>query len=106
MEAGNLRHRIALQRPAGGDGSDPNGATEWETWCTTYASVLPLRGRELWEAQAAQSTIDHRILMRWRADVKRNMRVVLNGRKFEVLYIIDQGERHEWLQLMCRELEE
>ena len=73
---------------------------------TVYASVLPLRGRELWEAQAAQSTIDHRIMLRWRPGVKHNTRVLLGDRKFEVLYIIDQGERHEWLQMMCRELEE
>lgn len=106
MEAGNLRHRITLQRPAGGDKSDPNGATEWEDWCTVNASVLPLRGRELWEAQAAQSTIDHRVILRWREGVKRSMRIRLGSRIFEVLYIIDQGERHEWLQLMCRELEE
>ena len=66
----------------------------------------PLRGRELWEAQAAQSTIDHRIILRWRPGVKRSTRVLLGNRKFEVQYIIDQGERHEWLQLMCRELEE
>ena len=32
MEAGNLRHKITLQRPAGGDLSDPNGATEWEDY--------------------------------------------------------------------------
>lgn len=106
MEAGNLRQKITLQRIAGGDASDPLGAAEWEDWCTVYASVLPLRGRELWEAQAAQSTIDHRVILRWRAGVKRSMRVVMGSRKFEVLYIIDQGERHEWLQLMCRELEE
>ena len=86
--------------------SDPNGATEWEDYTTTNASVLPLRGRELWEAQAAQSTIDHRIILRWRPGVKRSTRVLLGNRKFEVQYIIDQGERHEWLQLMCRELEE
>ena len=106
MEAGNLRHRITLQRPAGGDASDPNGATEWGNYATAYASVLPLRGRELWEAQAAQSTIDHRIMLRWRPGVKHNTRVLLGGRKFEVLNIIEQGERYEWLQLMCRELEE
>lgn len=106
MEAGNLRHKITLQRPAGGDLSDPNGATEWEDYATTNASVLPLRGRELWEAKAAQSTIDHRIILRWRPGVKRSTRVLLGNRKFEVQYIIDQGERHEWLQLMCRELEE
>lgn len=106
MEAGNLRHRITLQCPAGGDASDPNGATEWKNYATAYASVLPLRGRELWEAQAAQSTIDHRIMLRWRPGVKHNTRVLLGDRKFEVLYIIDQGERHEWLQMMCRELEE
>ncbi len=45
MEAGNLRHKITLQRPAGGDLSDPNGATEWEDYATTNASVLPLRSQ-------------------------------------------------------------
>ena len=57
MEAGNLRHKITLQRPAGGDLSDPNGATEWEDYATTNASVLPLRGRELWEAQAPKAPL-------------------------------------------------
>lgn len=104
MEAGNLRHKITLQAPAGGC-DDPYSA-KWNDVCTVYASVMPLKGRELWEAQAAQSLIDHRVVIRYRAGVRRNMRVVFGNRIFDILYIIDKGERHEWLQLMCREWEE
>ena len=106
MEAGKLRSIIKiLKAPADERGAPTQDTSRWETVRVLRASVRPIRGRELWEAEQAQSLIDHRIMIRYDPAMKTGMRVQFEGRTFEILYVIDPEERHQWMQLMCRELE-
>lgn len=109
MEAGKLRNIVSILRPPADERGGPTqDVSEWETVKVLRASVRPIRGRELWEAEQAQSLIDHRIVIRYEPAVKAHMRVRLGteNRVFEILYVIDPEEAHHWMQLMCRELEE
>lgn len=108
MEAGQLRQIITIKRPpAGAAAGLSRDMTGWETVCTCHAAVKPIRGKELWEAQQAQSLIDHRITLRMpKAAVTTACRVVYKGRVFAIQYKMDPDERGRWLVLMCTELED
>lgn len=104
MRAGRLRHRVTLQQltqvPDGGGGY----TEDWTDVATVWAAVEPLRGQERYEAQQVQATLSHRITIRYRAGVEPSMRVVHDGRVFNVLSVIDPQERHRELQLLVEEV--
>lgn len=104
MQAGKLRHRVTIQQKT--TTQDPEGMTT-ETWtnvATVWAAVEPLKGREYFQAQAVNAEVTTRVRIRYRAGIIPTMRVLFGARKFDILAVIDQEERHQELQLMCREV--
>lgn len=104
MQAGKLRHRVAIQAPATAQDAYGEAIVTWGTVATVWASVEPLRGRELMDAQQTQSEISHRVRMRGRTGVTTQMRVLFEGRAFQVEAVLNPAERGIELQLMCREM--
>ena len=64
MRAGKLRHRVAIQEPV--ENKDVHGGITrtWRTVDTVWASVEPLSGRELFEAQQINKRVTVRVGMR------------------------------------------
>lgn len=105
MDAGLLRHRITMQehKEIGRDQYN-NPKSEWVDICRVWASIEPISGREYWASAQTQSEVTHRIRIRYRRGIKPTMRIIYQGRIFEIETIIDYQERHEYLQLMCKEV--
>ena len=101
LDAGALRHRVALQKYDGG--ADDYGDllrqddSHWQT-------VDPVSGREYYAAEQAQSEVTHKVRLRYRAGVTPGMRVLLGQRRLYIRSVIDWGERHESLLLMAQEV--
>jgi len=104
MRAGRLRQRVTIQGKV--VTQDTYGAEEitWTDVVTVWAAVEPLRGREFLEAQREGAEVTTRIVMRYRASVTPEMRVVFGDHTYDVLSVIQVEERRRELQLMCREL--
>ena len=109
MQAGKLRHRVHLQEPT--ETRDGYGGVTlgWSTAATLWASVEPLRGRELLEAQRVGTRITHRVRLRERAGVNHSHRIALldgTGAVEKILNIdtiIRPEERGIELELLCIE---
>jgi SPP1 family predicted phage head-tail adaptor len=104
MKISDLRHRITLQRKD--IVKDPEGIAI-ETWAdvaTVWASVEPIRGREYFQAAAVNAENTVRFRIRYRPGIMPNMRVLYNGRTFNIQSVIDVNERHREIQLMCQEV--
>lgn len=104
MRTGKLRHRVTIESLV--EGSPNRTATgrpdaTWSTYLTTWASIEPLRGRELIEAHAVQSKIAVRIRMRYRAGVTAAMRVVHGQVVYPIEAVLDIEARGIELHLMC-----
>lgn len=103
--AGDLRHRVTLQRNA--ITQDPKTGAMVSTWndvADVWAQVAPLSGREYLAAQATQSEVQARIVIRYRDDVDAAMRVMHGTRIYEIKAVLpdaDSGREH--LTLMCGE---
>ena len=46
----------------------------------------------------------HRVLLRYMAGIETEMRIRYGKRILEIVSVRDVNERHEYLQLLCREL--
>lgn len=85
MQAGKLRHRITIQAPTiTQDPESGEALPGWSDWATVWASIEPLSAREFIAAQAGQSEITARVVIRHRAGVLPAMRVVHSGKIYNI----------------------
>lgn len=108
MRSGALGQRITLQQRT--VAQDPTGGqlAIWTDVATVWAEVTPLSGRELIAAQAVASETSHQVTMRWQpafADPKAvaALRVIFNGRHFNINASINEDERNRTLMLLVAE---
>jgi len=106
MKAGQLRHRVTIQRLTITQGTAGEVIEGWSDVATVYAAVEPLSGREFWQAQQVAAENQIRVRIRYRAGLDTTMRVIHDTRTLEILSIVNPEERRRELQLMCREIPE
>lgn len=103
MNAGYLRHRCWIKEPTI---TTVNGAvtTTWGTATVCWGALEPLRGREWFESGMENSEITARFRMRYYSGIQPKMQLYYGTRSWEIVSVIDPGERHRELELMLREL--
>ena len=102
MRAGTLDQRVTLERLTGGVDELGQPFEDWATVATVWASVQPLVGREFIAAQAAQSEVTTRVVIRYMAGLTAADRVLHDGRVYEVTAVLDVRSQNDELVLMCR----
>lgn len=103
MNAGKLRHRVTIQQLVKTDDGYGGIVETWQDVATVWAAVEPLRGNERYRAQQVQAELTHKVIMRYRAGIKPQMRLLYGNRIFEIEAVIDVEERHKWIELLCAE---
>jgi len=101
MQAGKLRHRVQLQYPS--DTRDAHGGItrSWSTSATVWASVEPLTGRELLDAQQVESQSDTRVRIRYYQGIAPKWRVQHGQHVYNVLHVGDVDVRNREMLLLC-----
>lgn len=101
MRIGKLRHRVTIQRP--GQTQDPETGEllpGWTEVATVWASVEPLSAKEFIAAQAGQSEVSARILMRARSDIEPTMRIKHRGNIYNIHGgLPDPNSGRHWITL-------
>lgn len=98
VASGRLRHKVALQEQT--MTQDPvTGAptTTWVTVAEVWAEVAPLSAREFLAANAEQSEVTGKIVLRYRDDVNAAWRVVFREKWFSIKGVLpdaDSGREH------------
>jgi SPP1 family predicted phage head-tail adaptor len=103
MRAGQLRHRIEIQRPS--VTRDATGAEikAWSALVALWAHVQTLNGSERILQTQANATLTHTIVIRNYAGISPVMRVRWDGRLFEIHSVV-ADERDQQMTLLCTEL--
>jgi SPP1 family predicted phage head-tail adaptor len=111
MRAGSLRRPIIIEQSA----PTPDGAggftRTWSTESSTWAAVEELSGTELASAQQYDPRITIRVRVRHPSPstgaktITPAMRVHAGTRLFDIHAVLDQGDRHRELWLLCEERE-
>ena len=99
-----MRHRVELKSLSSTRGSAGTQTNTYATYATVWASVNPLRGLELINAQQVHMEITHKITIRYNSSLIATDRILFDGRTFEIASIIDPYERNVYLELMCKEV--
>lgn len=106
MLASRLRHRVAIQQVA--HAQDAETGEMVPTWSTlvldsnTEMDSVPAEiflgpGRESGAASAAQASVDARITLRWFPGLTQHMRILWDGRIFNIESLeTDLTGREEW----------
>ena len=102
MKAGDLDQRVTLERQQSGVDELGQPLAEWAALGSCWAAVLPLVGREFISAQAVQSEVTTRVVIRYRPGIAASDRVNHEGRIYNIVSVIDKRSQHDELQLMCR----
>jgi len=77
-----------------------------ETWAdhaTVWATVEYLSGRELWQAQQANSEANGRVRIRHRADVDPTMRIIYGSKTLEIITVLPADTKNRELHLLFKE---
>lgn len=106
LSAGRLRHRVRIERPS--YEQDPltgEMKKDWELVADKVpAAIEPLSAREFIAAQAAQSAVTARIVIRHRPGIDATMRVLHRGRVYNIHGVLaDPVSGLEYLTLPCSE---
>jgi SPP1 family predicted phage head-tail adaptor len=104
MQAGPLRHLVTIEEPITVTDSDGDDAHEWVDpfGVEQRAEITPLSGRELIAAQAVQSKVTTRIVLRYRPGVTAAMRVVHRSTVYNIEAVVpDNQSGFQWITLMC-----
>lgn len=101
LDAGRLRHRVVIERNTPAQDTTTGEMVDyWSEYTTVWASIEPMSAKEFIAAQAVQSEVTGKIVMRFRADITPDMRVNHNGRVYNIVGIIpDPDSGLEWMTL-------
>jgi SPP1 family predicted phage head-tail adaptor len=104
MRAGQLRHRVQLQRQHLADDLAGGDDVSFDTVATLWANVTTAGGREFWEAKKLVPELTHQVELRYRSDVAPGMRFVFRSAVLRIHAAPDPDERRVRLLCMCTEL--
>lgn len=104
-QIGDLRERIELQSDTG-LGRDAVGGLvpQWVTLASVWADVAPMSVGEQFRRQQMQANANWKVTIRYRSDLTPKMRVLWQGRTFEVRGSTNPDQRKRFHQLACEEL--
>jgi len=103
MRPGQLRHRISIQTNTPTTNDFNEEVEGWSTDATTWASIEPMSGKELVNAQQVVANITHKIIIRFRSGIAPQQRILFGSRIFNIESVINPEERNRELQLLCTE---
>jgi SPP1 family predicted phage head-tail adaptor len=101
--AGRLDERVVLSTPTPVDDNEGGKTTTWVTFATVPASIDSLRGEERFAAAASETTVTHKVLIRWHQDVTEKTRMTWGTRVLEVVGPPAVLKRRKLLECYCAE---
>lgn len=106
VNPGELNKRIRIQRHVRVKDADGYYTENWETVCEPWAKFSRRSGTEVHEDQADPAVIEARFLIRYREGIDRKMTVLYRDNRYEIEYLNDYGDGHEYLEIWasCRTL--
>lgn len=102
MQAGKRNHIVTIQAKTPATGEYGGTTYTWATFATVWAAIMPLRGRDLVAAQAAQNETTVRFNIRWISGLTESMRIVYNGKNYDITALIDIDEKHVEYDIMAK----
>jgi len=101
---GDLREKIDIQSVTSTKDSIGSPVQSWNTIATTWAEVRQASGSETFRRQQMQAGATWTIIVRYRSDLRPQMRVLWRNRTFQIRSLENSDMRRRFLELACEEL--
>lgn len=102
-----LRHRITLEQPVMTAADGGQFEVEWESIGQAWAMIDPIPNRSVGSeslfSEQQVTSASHEITLRFRDDITTQMRVLFEGRHFNIRNLRNPRERKEFLVLLVEE---
>lgn len=95
LRSGEMYSLATLETPTEGTNAIGEPTLTWSTFATRWIAVLPLSGAERVASMQNEGTVTHRVRMRYTHGLKPKMRLVSQGRTFEIGSVVERGRREE-----------
>lgn len=105
IDAGKLRHRLTIQRQSQTQNTTTGEITvAWVDVATVWGAIEPLSAREFIAANAQQSQVTAKLVIRYRSDVDATMRAVHGSKLYNIEGVLpDKDSGLEYMTLPCSE---
>jgi len=103
LRSGIMDRLSVIQTPTESANAIGEPILTWADFATRWIAILPLSGNEQMTAMAQEGSVTHRVRLRYTAGLKPKMRLVAEGRTFEVMSVVERGRREEH-ELMVTEV--
>ena len=100
---GDLRHRIAIEAAVRASDGAGGASVVWNSVADVWAAIVPSAGSENFVLDRLAGNVSHEIWMRYRADVKPEMRITFGTRVFDIRAAFDPQDRGHWLKVLAQE---
>lgn len=104
VDPGAMRSELSLQAASAAPDEMGGMVQSWNETATVFGHVEPVTATARFGAGQSLETVTHRITMRWREGVASGMRLVRQGRVFEIITVHDPDESGRYL--VCNVSEE
>ncbi len=97
-----LNKRLTLRTPVTIT-EDSLEKTNYVDGATVWASVIPLRGKEFWQAQQTQSESRIKFIIRYLKGIKKDWKIRFDGIDYDITEEpIDIDMEHRYLEIYCK----
>jgi SPP1 family predicted phage head-tail adaptor len=104
IKISELRHIIKIQRKEFAPGHAKALRQETTYSKEVHAKIEPLKSHDLYRANEIWPGTDHRITIRYVEGVEQGMIITWNDKAFEITHVTDEDYKHQWLEIMCKEI--
>jgi SPP1 family predicted phage head-tail adaptor len=102
IDAGKLRDRITVQIASGTTNALGETVLAWSNSSAVWASVEGVSAREALLAGQQETSITHRLRLRYLPGLTQQMRFAWRGRTLEIVSLLEHGNRSEH-EAICQE---
>ena len=102
IDAGKLRERVTVQVASGTTNSLGETVLAWSNSSAVWASVEGVSARESLTAGQQETTISHRVRLRFLPGLTGKMRFAWRGRTLDIVSLLEHGNRSEH-EAICQE---
>ena len=103
MKIANLRQRISIEQLARTPDGQGGFTESWSEFASVWAAIEPASASERYFAQRIESNISHKITIRWLDNVKSEMRIIFEGRIFQIHGVRRINEERWFMTIDCME---
>lgn len=103
IRSGELRERVQIQVAAESRNNLGETTLSWSEFSARWASVEGVSAREALINGQQETSVTHKVKMRYVAGLNQKMRIVWRGRTLEIVSLLEHANRSEH-ELICSEV--